>query len=281
MTEQAAKAPTSWLDRLPRGTLLAGLILLLVLAAFLWLTPAGLIGKADAVGYAVCHRITVRSFLFPDGRQLPMCARCSGTFVGVLIGLLGPALIFGRRRSAGFPPLPALGLMLAFSAWWAFDGANSFTWLLPDDLGIPRLFAPSNFLRVTTGMFHGVTMGGLVLPVVNAVLWKDANRSPIIENLWQLLGLYAFGITLIVAFLSGYPVFLYPLAILSGIGAISILSSAMLVLVVSFRHTENRALSVFDALPDLFLALTFALLMIGGIDAMRYAAFGSWGGFEF
>ena len=33
-----------------------------------WLanTPAGLLGKADAIGYAVCHRIDVRSFLLGD-----------------------------------------------------------------------------------------------------------------------------------------------------------------------------------------------------------------------
>ena len=33
-----------------------------ILAIWLGFTPDGTLGKADAVGYAVCHRIDVRSF---------------------------------------------------------------------------------------------------------------------------------------------------------------------------------------------------------------------------
>ncbi len=52
---------------------LTGLIM-----ALWWLgTPPGLAGKADAVGYAVCHRIADRSF-HVDGVQLPLCVRCTG-----------------------------------------------------------------------------------------------------------------------------------------------------------------------------------------------------------
>ena len=39
----------------------------LILAYFLYFTPPGLLGKADALGYAVCHRIDERSFHI-DGR---------------------------------------------------------------------------------------------------------------------------------------------------------------------------------------------------------------------
>ena len=112
---------------------IASALLLVVMAVWLTYTPNGLLGKADAIGYAVCHRITVRSFLFPDGRQLPMCARCSGTFLGVLIGLLAPGLIYRRRYAAAFPPLWIAGIMLLMSAAWAFDGSNSFD---PSHLGV-------------------------------------------------------------------------------------------------------------------------------------------------
>lgn len=37
------------------------------------LAPGGLLDKADKVGYAVCHRITIRSFLIGE-RQMPLCA---------------------------------------------------------------------------------------------------------------------------------------------------------------------------------------------------------------
>src|SRR3990172_240500 len=85
-------------------------LLLIVLTVWVIFTPGGLFGKADAVGYAVCHRITIRSFLFPDGHQFPLCARCTGTFIGVLIGFLGPGLLFRHRHAAMFPPVRIMGI---------------------------------------------------------------------------------------------------------------------------------------------------------------------------
>ena len=49
-----------------RGSLLWKILLVLaaVIIVTVWLakTPDGLLGKADAIGYAVCHRIDARSF---------------------------------------------------------------------------------------------------------------------------------------------------------------------------------------------------------------------------
>ena len=48
------------------------------LAFVSWLlnTPEGVLGKADAIGYAICHRIDGRSFHLGN-RQFPLCARCT------------------------------------------------------------------------------------------------------------------------------------------------------------------------------------------------------------
>ena len=59
----------------------------LVFLGFLMVAPPGLLGKADALGYAVCHRIDARSFHIGT-RQLPLCARCSGMYLGALLGLV-------------------------------------------------------------------------------------------------------------------------------------------------------------------------------------------------
>ena len=59
---------------------------LVLLVTWFWYTPAGLLGKADAVGYAVCHRIDVRSFHLGD-RQIPVCARCTGQYLGAMLSL--------------------------------------------------------------------------------------------------------------------------------------------------------------------------------------------------
>ena len=253
--------------------------LLVVAAVWAYFTPSGLLGRADAIGYAVCHRIAVRSFAFPDGRQLPMCARCSGTFLGVLIGLLGPGLILRRRRAGLFPPPAVIAVLIGFSLFWAFDGANSFVHLLPPAL--PRLYTPANSLRLLTGMLHGITMGSLLLPVLNAVLWADVTPERTIENAGHLLVLMGIGGIVIGMILSGLAVFLYPLALLSAVGVLSILGTVCTVLLTTLLGYENKARSLREALPLLLLGLTLALIMIGGVDALRFAMFKTWEGFVF
>ena len=63
--------------------------------------PRGLLDKADYVAYAVCHRIPERTFIFA-GRPLPLCARCSGTYLGALAGLI-VLILRGRGRAADLP----------------------------------------------------------------------------------------------------------------------------------------------------------------------------------
>jgi uncharacterized membrane protein len=256
---------------------IAAVVLIVALALWLSFTPGGLLGKADAVGYAVCHRIEARSFHFPGGRPLPMCARCSGTFLGVLVGLLTPGLVFRRRRAGLFPPIPVMAVMLAMSGWWAFDGANSFAHMLPGR--VPRLYAPTNFLRLATGMVHGITMGGLVLPIFNATLWADATPGRTIESLGEWLLMIGIGALLVAMMLSGLAIFLYPLAILSAAGTMAVLAAINTVIVTITLGQENRASTLLQALPMIFLGLVVTLAMTGAIDALRHAAFGTWDGF--
>ncbi|MGF1507464.1 MAG: DUF2085 domain-containing protein [Anaerolineae bacterium] len=253
-------------------------LLIVVSGVWLALTPEGILGKADAVGYAVCHRITVRSFAFPDGRTLPMCARCTGTFLGVLIALLVPPLLLGRKRAGNLPPIPLILVLLGFSAWWAFDGSNSFMHLLPTDLPLPRLFEPNNFLRVTTGTLHGITMGTLMLPIFIGTIWKDASCDRVIDCWWHLAVMVGIGIVVIAVVYAELPLFLYPLAVFSAAGTLTILALIATVLVITVLGRENDALTIGDALPLIVLGLALTIILIGGIDALRFAMFGSWEG---
>jgi uncharacterized membrane protein len=264
-----------------RLTWIATALLLIVATAWVYFTPAGILGKADAVGYAVCHRITIRSFLFPDGRQLPLCARCSGTFLGVLVGLFVPGLLLGRKRAGNFPSLALILILLAFSALWAFDGANSYGFLLSFQgmKNIPHLYTPSNPLRLMTGMGQGITMGSLLLPVANAMLWDDAKPDRTLDNIWHLLALVGVGAVLCVMLLSGIDIFIYILAILSALGVVIIMSLIFTVVITNLLHRENKSHTLVDALPLLMFGLTGSLLLIGMIDLLRFMATGTWDGF--
>src|SRR5687767_13825688 len=73
---------------------------LIAFAVWFAVAPPGLLGKADAIGYAICHRIDERSFHMDD-RQLPLCARCTGEFYAAGISLLLFAVVSPKK--SGMP----------------------------------------------------------------------------------------------------------------------------------------------------------------------------------
>src|SRR5258705_13442389 len=111
---------------------LVPLAALLVFAVWFSFTPPGLLGKADAIGYAICHRIGERSFHIGD-RQLPLCARCTGEFYSAAISLIFFAL-FSRKQS-GMPGWKLGAPLLLFFASFGIDGSNSFLYLLKQTSG--------------------------------------------------------------------------------------------------------------------------------------------------
>src|SRR5512139_1310429 len=96
-----------------------------VIAFAIWFTiaPPGLLGKADAVGYAICHRISERSFHIGD-RQLPLCARCTGEFFSAAISLLFFAIVSPKK--SGMPHWKLGVPLLLFFVAFGIDGSNSY-----------------------------------------------------------------------------------------------------------------------------------------------------------
>ena len=97
---------------------LVPIALIFVLAGFLYITPPGFLGKADGIGYAVCHRIDGRSFHIL-GRQLPLCARCTGEFNAAAITLIFLGFVSHKRSSLPLKSiLVVLALFLFIALYW-------------------------------------------------------------------------------------------------------------------------------------------------------------------
>jgi uncharacterized membrane protein len=275
MTETTAppvpSVPQTWKVRaLP--VLFAG-VAALAFASWLLSTPPGLLGKADAVGYAVCHRIDARSFHLGD-RQLPLCARCTGTYLGALAGMA--ALAFMGRRAGGLPTRRMIVILLGFIAVMGFDGVNSYLSLFP---GAPHLYEPQNWLRLVTGTFNGLALAALVLPVFNQTLWKDWADRPVLAR-WRELGvLIVLALIVVGLALTENPAILYPLALLSALGVVALLTALDTTFLLILARREARAQNWRGALVPLLAGFTLAILQIGLIDAVRFAIFGTWGGF--
>jgi uncharacterized membrane protein len=257
-TPKLSRERTSWLDWL----LLAGG--LAVIIAIWFITPGGLLDKADRVGYGVCHQIPIRSPFFA-GRQLPLCARCSGQFLGALAGLV-LLIVAGRGKAAKLPPRPVIAVLLGFIAAWALDGFNSYLTLFP---GLPHLYEPHNILRTTTGAMQGVALISLVLPFFNVTLWQRPSPRPTIGSLREVLLLLGL-IALIVAGVgSEWAPLLYPLALLSAAGTLMMLTLVMTMLVTLALRRDGWAEGWRDALPLLTAGLALALIILLGINVLR------------
>jgi uncharacterized membrane protein len=252
----------------------AAVLVGIVLGAYLALTPAGLLRKTDMVGYAVCHRIPSHS-LFVAGRQLPLCARCSGTFLGALTGLFGQAVVLRRRREAEFPPLPVVLVLTGFMAAWGADGLNSYLSMV----GAPYLYEPQQWLRTITGTATGLSLSALIYPLFNVSLWHHPEPDPAIRDLSDLgiLVLLEAGMTALI--LSRWPPLLYPLAVLSAAGVLTMLTLINTVLVMMAARWENRYHRLRQAMVPLLLGFALALIQVGAIDLLRYVITGTLDGF--
>lgn len=253
-----SQAPRPWLDWL----LLAGG--LGVIVAIWFITPGGLLDKADHVGYAVCHQLPIRTPFF-GGRQLPLCARCSGQFLGALAGL-ALLIALGRGKAAQLPPRPVIVVLLGFLAAWALDGFNSYLTFFP---GVPHLYEPHNILRTTTGAMQGVALISLVLPFFNVTLWARPDQRPTIGSLREVLWLLGLIALIVAAVGSEWAPLLYPLALLSVAGTLMMLTLVTTMLVTLGLRRDGRAQSWRAALPLLIAGLALALLIVLGINLLR------------
>lgn len=252
-----------------------------VIAWFI-IAPEGALGKLDAIGYAVCHRIDARSFQIDD-RQLPLCARCTGEFYAA-----GLALIFQAIASGKSSKLPSRGIMavlFAFFVAFGIDGSNSYLYLLKQTGGngtpldqIPNLYIPNQTLRLFTGSGMGIALAAMLFPVINQTLWKNLDDTYALN--WKKLGILTGGIILInLLILTDSPLILYPIAYISAIGTLSLLVIVFGLLWIIIMKQDNT----FENLRQLWLAfasgLTLALILVLGIDLLRLSFTGTWGGF--
>jgi uncharacterized membrane protein len=249
-------------------------IAFLILAGWWYLTPPGMLGKADAIGYAICHRIPERSFwLF--GRQMPLCARCSGMQLGALIGM---AYLFSRGRYGKMPPLKISLILAIFFIAFAIDGINSYLNLFT---GETIIYPPNNILRLVTGTGLGIAIAAVTVPIFNQTMWNNWINEPSLPSFAVFSILLVLAAIIILGMLSDIPIILFPLALLSAGNVLFLLMIVYSILVVLLLKKENRYRSIKELWVILLAGFILALSQISVMDFLRYSFTGSWEGFTF
>jgi len=246
----------------------------LLLFAWLLNTPAGLLGKADAIGYAVCHRIDLRSFHLGE-RQLPLCARCSGMYLGAMLSL-GYQAVIGRRRT-GTPPWRVTLILGFLLIAFAVDGLNSFLSLFP---GAPSLYHPNNTLRLLTGTGMGLVIAVALYPAFNLSVWKETDARPAIDGVRALGVLLTLALLLDAIVLTENPLVLYPLALVSAVGVMVLLTMVYTMLWLMVFKLESRYNRIEQLVLPLVGGFAVGLVQIGMLDLVRYFLTGTWEGFH-
>ncbi len=251
----------------------------LAIAAWFYIAPEGALGKLDAIGYAVCHRIDARSFHIGN-RQLPLCARCTGEFFSAAIGLMFMGFVSGKRSK-----LPARGIMamlILFFLAFGIDGSNSFLYLLKQTAKgsfdqIPNLYVPNNTLRLFTGSGMGIVLAAVLYPIANQTLWRELDDRPVLE--WKSFGLLiTITVVLDLLILTEHPAILYPAAYISTLGVLSLLVIVFGILWITIMKMDSTYENARQLWVPIASGLTLSLLLILSIDLFRLTLTGTWGG---
>jgi uncharacterized membrane protein len=253
-------------------------VALIVLSVWLLSTPGGVLGKLDGVGYAVCHRIDERSFNIGD-RALPLCARCSGMYLGAATALVYLFFVGGGKQN--FPSWSVAAVLILFVIAFVVDGTNSYLYLIksiaPDAVAkIPNLYIPNNTLRILTGSGMGLGLAAILHPAFNQSAWVTAEEKPALT--WKaLLILVPIIITIDLLVTMESPVVLYPAAFISVAGVLVLLTMVYTIVWIMITGQENRYTSLRQMWMPLLAGFTIALLQILAIDLVRYWLTGTWG----
>jgi uncharacterized membrane protein len=253
---------------------------ILAFAAWMYISPEGALGKLDAIGYAVCHRIDARSFHIGN-RQLPLCARCTGEFYAAGFALIFQVFMSGKRTK--FPSRGIIAVLVFFFLAFGIDGSNSYLYLLKQTAHgaldkIPNLYIPNNVLRLFTGSGMGIALAAVLYPVVNQTLWREMDNRPALE--WKSFGILVGLVAVLnLLILTDSLIVLYPIAYLSALGTLSLLVIVFTILWIMIMRQDNT----FEHPTQLWLPLlsgfTLAMLMILSIDLLRLQLTGTWSGF--
>jgi uncharacterized membrane protein len=203
------------------------------------------------MGYGLCHQLPARSF-FGGGVQVPVCARDTGIYFGVMVSL---ALISVLHRGSRPREMPSRAGWIAIALMigaMALDGGTEYA----------GLRGTTNELRLITGLLAGFAIGALLAPMLNDELWKTGSRERVLNTPWRLATwLAAVPVSYAVVYWVlpllgiGYP-------ILVAVAIVATLTAVNLVLVAMLPWFERKAERLWQAWPPILVAFAAAWVEI-------------------
>ena len=254
--QRGQKSSKAWL-------IIAAVLAALALGFWIALTPPGFWAKIRMIGYAVCHQIPSHSF-FEGEHQFPLCARCTGMYLGSLLGL-GFTWLQGKR--GGFPPVWVWLIFTAFFLGFAFDGINSAIGLLP---GFKQVYPSQNWFRMATGLGMGLTMGSLLAVAFTQAVWQDALELKIFARFRDFLMMLLAALAVGALVLWGSSFVKQALMLISTLGVVIMLTLIYSVPASILFFGQSKANDARSLWLPLLLGFFIMILQLGGMAYLRY-----------
>jgi len=202
-----------------------------------------------------------------------------------------------RPRAVGRPPWYVIIVLGLMASLYALDGTNSYLRLLIEmsesggyqvgkifgwltNISSTYGYSPSNLIRLLTGTGLGIGVSVALLPAFHQTIWKVRDRRAAIDGWLPLAGLLALGLIMDLVVLTGNPLILYPLTLVSAAGVLVLLTMVFCMVWVMLFKMENRFEHARQLIFPLVAGFTVALIQIALIDYVRYLFTGTWDGFH-
>ena len=235
-----------------------------IISLFIAATPPGLWDKARLIGYALCHQLPDRSFFIHE-HQTPLCARCTGMYLGFLTGL---AFLIIRRRThaARMPSTSIVSALIGFITIMGIDGLNSTISVIP---GAPQLYHTTNIHRIVTGSLFGLAMCMLFFPVFSTAIWRQPSGERSVKNWRELIVMVLAALVVDVVVLTQVDWLFYPVTILSIVGPLLLLSFMGAIIVLTMRNLVNSVDRWRQLAAPMFAGAALGLILITMMDVLR------------
>lgn len=278
MQFEMQKESTALVQSVTRWSVLIAVVI--GLAAWFYIAPPGPMGKLDAIGYAVCHRLESHSLSIGD-LQMPLCARCTGEFNAAAIALIFQSIV--SPKQSRLPSRGAAAVLAMLFAGFVIDGSNSYIALMKSIDGgafsaLPTLYTTNSVTRILTGSGMGLVLAAVLYPMINQSIWQVPGEGRALD--WRKLAALA-GILLLVdvGIITESAWVLYPVAVLSTLGVLALLTIVFSIVWIMIMRQENAFLRARQLWMPAAAGLSLAFIMILSIDLVRLSLTRTWGGF--
>ena len=211
----------------------------------------------NMIGFAVCHQLPQRSFLYGTG-YIPICARDTGIYFGFLTSFIF-LTVKNRKHEYGFPPWYVLLFGVMGIGLMAIDGFTSYS----------GFRTTTNEIRLISGILAGSALPLGLVPIFNYQVWKESSENRVMNGIPHFI-LLLIVITATFLIFQIRPGFLFwPMAILAAFTVVFIFVYINLILVTLVPFWAQKAEHLKDLAVPFVLALIMTTAELGASYAMH------------